>query len=185
MRESTPTTPSLECSGHLGTPATQRTPRRLEPERLGDYFDRLYRAAVGMCGSHADAEDLVQETYSRVLRKPRLLRSHNELGYLLRAMRNVWYTRYAHTARGPRLQPLTESEPALTVAAETVVESQEIIAAVARLPEPYRDVIAAVDFAGLSYRDAARALGVRQGTIMSRLFRARERVAAELGAGKG
>ena len=50
--------------------ATQAPLRELDPATLGDHLDRLYRAAVGLCGSPADAEDLVQETYLQVLRKP-------------------------------------------------------------------------------------------------------------------
>ena len=46
----------------------------LDPARLGDHLDRLYRAAWALCGSREDAEDLVQETYARVLRRPRVLR---------------------------------------------------------------------------------------------------------------
>lgn len=53
-------------------------------------------------------------------------------------------------------------------------------AAIARLPDDFRDVIVAVDVAGLSYKEAAKALRVREGTVMSRLSRARDRVAAEL-----
>ena len=53
--------------------------------------------------------------------------------------------------------------------------------AVAALPDAYRDTVIAVDVAGLSYREAARALRTREGTIMSRLFRARERIASEVG----
>ena len=76
--------------------------RPLDPARLGDHIDRLYRAALGLCGSHADAEDLVQETYVQVLRKPRLLRSDNDLGYLMRVLRNTYYSRYRSEARRPR-----------------------------------------------------------------------------------
>ena len=39
----------------------------LERDALGDHLDRLYRAAWALCGSREDAEDLVQETYTRVL----------------------------------------------------------------------------------------------------------------------
>jgi len=42
--------------------------RTLEPARLGDHLDRLYLAAWALGGSRRDAEDLVQETYARVLR---------------------------------------------------------------------------------------------------------------------
>ena len=62
----------------------------LDPERLGDHLDRLYRAAWALTGSREDAEDLVQETYARVLSRPRLLRNEDDLGYLLRALRNTF-----------------------------------------------------------------------------------------------
>jgi RNA polymerase sigma-70 factor, ECF subfamily len=52
---------------------------------------------------------------------------------------------------------------------------------VAALPESYREAVAAVDLAGLSYREAARALDTREGTIMSRLHRGRAQVAKALG----
>jgi RNA polymerase sigma-70 factor, ECF subfamily len=56
-----------------------------------------------------------------------------------------------------------------------------VLAAVAALPEPYREAVAAVDLAGLSYREAAKALDTREGTIMSRLHRGRAQVAKALG----
>jgi RNA polymerase sigma-70 factor (ECF subfamily) len=158
----------------------------LDPERLGDHLDRLYRTAVGMCGSHADAEDLVQDTCLQVLRRPRRLRSDDDLAYLLGALRNACYSRYRSDARRPRLLDLADHEEAAVgepaSQPQAAVESREVIAAVAALPEPYRDAIAAVDLVGLSYKEAARALGTRQGTIMSRLFRGRARVARTLEA---
>ena len=161
------------------------TLRPLDPARLGDHIDRLYRAAVGLCGSHADAEDLVQETYVQVLRKPRLLRSDDDIGYLMRVLRNTFYSRYRSEARRPRDSPLDEHEelvegrPLAQPAA--MAETAEVIAAVAALPEPYRETVAAVDLAGLSYKEAARALRTREGTVMSRLSRGREQIADALG----
>jgi predicted DNA-binding protein (UPF0251 family) len=60
---------------------------------------------------------------------------------------------------------------------------QEIYAAIARLPEDRRLALVAVDVLGLSYRETARALGVREATITTRLFRAREQVARQLAPG--
>ena len=66
----------------------------LDPDRLGDYIEPMYRAAWALCGSRHDAEDLVQETFLNVLKRPRLLRDGNEIGYLLRALRNTYSSRY-------------------------------------------------------------------------------------------
>jgi RNA polymerase sigma-70 factor, ECF subfamily len=159
--------------------------RPLDPARLGDHIDRLYRAAVGMCGSPADAEDLVQETYVQVLRKPRLLRSDDDLGYLMRVLRNTFYSRYRSEAGRPRDTPLDEHEELAEARPlaqpATAAEAAEVIAAVAALPEPFRETVAAVDLAGLSYKEAARALRTREGTIVSRLSRGREQIADALG----
>ena len=73
----------------------------LDPERLGDHLDQLYRAAWALCGSRHDAEDLVQETLLNVLKRPRLLRDGNEIGYLMRALRNTWASRYRTLAHRP------------------------------------------------------------------------------------
>src|SRR3712207_9423810 len=65
------------------------TPELL-PEVLADHLDRLYRAAWALCGSREDAEDLVQETYARVLAKRRGIESDEAaLGYLLRVLRKT------------------------------------------------------------------------------------------------
>ena len=61
--------PSAGCSASEWRVPEQRL---LDPDSLGDHVDRLYRAAWGLCGSREDAEDLVQETYAKVLAKPRI-----------------------------------------------------------------------------------------------------------------
>src|SRR3989442_9621032 len=63
--------------------------RALDPGRLGDHIDRLYRAAWALCGSREDAEDLVQETFVRVLARPRFLRKEDDVGYLLGAAQHA------------------------------------------------------------------------------------------------
>jgi RNA polymerase sigma-70 factor, ECF subfamily len=165
--------------------ATNETPtRELDPTQLGDHVDRLYRAAVGLCGSHADAEDLVQETFVAVLRRPRMLRSHDDIGYLLRVLRNTFYSRYRMESRRPRAADIGDHEELPerpSAAPEAIAASREVLYAVADLAEPYREAVAAVDLAGLSYREAAHALDTREGTIMSRLHRGRSQVAEALG----
>ena len=139
-----------------------------------------------MCGSADEAEDLVQETCLRVLRKPRLIRSSDDLAYLIGVLRNVYYSRLRDRARksrgarhrGRRRGPRT---PRRRRRSRASVAAHEALAAVAALQPEYRDAVVAVDLAGLSYREAARALGTREGTIMSRLHRGRERVAEALG----
>ena len=75
--------------------------RQLDPEALGDHIDRLYRAAWSLCGSREEAEDLVQETFERILRRPRFLRSEDDLGYLLRVLRNTFFSQRRTAGRRP------------------------------------------------------------------------------------
>ena len=154
--------------------------RALDPTRLGDHLDRLYRAAWALCGSREEAEDLVQETYARVLGRPRLLRNDDDLGYLLSALRNTFLTQKRTESRRLRPDPLPEQ---LDLVADpqarepqAAVEAGELYAAIAALPDDFRDVLVAVDITGLSYKEAARALRIREGTVMSRLYRARRQV---------
>jgi RNA polymerase sigma-70 factor (ECF subfamily) len=63
---------------------------------------------------------------------------------------------------------------------EEAVIAAQVFPAIARLPESFRLAVVAVDVAGLSYREAARALGAPEATITTRLYRARQRVAREL-----
>jgi RNA polymerase sigma-70 factor (ECF subfamily) len=163
---------------------TEHLPRELDAQRLPDHRDRLFRAACAMCASREDAEDLVQETYSRVLRRPRLLSHDDDLGYLMKVLRNTWINSYRARQRRPQTVLLDESvhhiadpggDPGVTVP-----EIRAIYALVSELSAPLRDTLIAVDIVGLSYKQAARALGTRPGTVMSRLHRARSAVAEEL-----
>jgi RNA polymerase sigma-70 factor (ECF subfamily) len=161
--------------------------RPLDPTRIGDHLDRLYRAAWALCGSREEAEDLVQETYARVLGRPRLLRKEDDLGYLLRALRNTFLTQKRSEGRRLRPDPLPDQ---LDVVADpharqpqAAVEVGELYAAIAALPGDYRDVLVAVDITGLAYKEAARALRIPEGTVMSRLYRARQEVVRRVDGG--
>ena len=167
-----------------GTVSVPLAPRQLDPERLGDHFDRLYRAAWALSGSREDAEDLVQETYARVLRKPRLLRSDDDLGYLLRVMRNTYFSAHRAASRRPRTEPLPDQleliEDSTATGPQQALEASELYATIGELPDGFREALVAVDVLGLSYREAANALQVREATITTRIFRARMRLAQAL-----
>jgi len=159
--------------------------RQLDPESLADHVGRLYRAAYGLCGSTQDAEDLVQDTFERVLRRPRFLRNkEHDLAYLMSVMRNTWISN-----RRTRRPDTVGVEPEELAAVATtagdpvvgqVIESGAVYDALAGLTDPLRETVVAVDVLGLSYREAARALGCKEGTIMSRLHRGRSQLAAVL-----
>ncbi len=158
-----------------------RASRTLDPEHLGDHLDRLYRAAWGLCGSREDAEDLVQETYARVLRKPRMLRSDDDLGYLLRVLRNTFFSSQRTARRRLQPTPLPDDldlvEDRSAVGPQEALEASELYTLISELPESFREALVAVDLLGLSYREAARALHVREATITTRLHRGRLRLA--------
>ncbi len=158
--------------------------RQLDPQTLGDHIDRLYRAAWGLCGSREEAEDLVQETFARVLRKPRILRSEDDIGYLLRVLRNTFFSQRRTAARRPRTTPFPDDldivEDRSAVQPEARIASAELYGAISELPDDFRDALIAIDLVGLSYREAARALNVREATITTRLHRARQRLAGVL-----
>ena len=153
--------------------------RQLDPQALGDHIDRLYRAARALCGSREEAEDLVQETFARVLRRPRTLRAEDDSGYLLQALRNTFVsTRRAASRRPQTCRDQVQSiEDRHAPRPEASVEAAEVYAAISVLPDAFRDALVAIDVVGLSYREAARRFGVREATITTRLYRARQRVA--------
>ncbi len=162
-------------------------PRPLDPDRLVDHVDRLYRAAWGLCGSREDAEDLVQETYVRVLAKPRMLRDPDELGYLMRVLRNTFVSRHRAASRRIDARAMPEGrEPVdegIAGRPHDMTETREVFTAIAALPPDFRDALVAVDLAGLSYAEAGKLLGAKEATITSRLHRARRQAAAALRAG--
>jgi RNA polymerase sigma-70 factor (ECF subfamily) len=158
--------------------------RTLDPQSLTQHVDRMYRAAWALCGRREDAEDLVQETFARVLARPRVVRGEDEAYYLMRALRNTFYTSRRTASRRPRtgtaLEDVAAADPRPTHRPERAIEVQELYATIALLPEDFRLALVAVDVLGLSYREAARALKAREATITTRLYRARKLIARAL-----
>jgi RNA polymerase sigma-70 factor (ECF subfamily) len=160
---------------------------RLDPDRLPQHLDRLFRAAWALCGSPTEAEDLVQETCARVLARPRLLRGDDELAYLVRVLHNTFVSGRRAASRRPLSEPLEKVpdpvDERTATRPEHAAEARLVYGAIAELRHEYKDVLVAVDLVGLTYREAARALGLPEGTVMSRLFRARKQITAALASG--
>jgi RNA polymerase sigma-70 factor (ECF subfamily) len=157
------------------------TERQLDPAALVIHSDRLYRAAWRLCGSREGAEDLVQETFLQVLRRPRFLSSDEDVGYLLQTMRNTFFNDCRAAARRPRIAELPGGSDIVDASGwanpEARIEAAALYEAIATLPDYFRDAVIAVDVFGFSYGEAARALDVREGTLATRVHRGRQRLA--------
>lgn len=152
----------------------------------------LVRVARSITTRRVDAEDLVQDTLLRAYRGLDGFDGRHPRAWLLTILRN------AHVNRTRRRRPvlLDDAEAAMEAAAEVggardqdpeaVVVDKWFDVAVAdafeQLPERYRQVVRLVDIEGLSYKETAAALGLPEGTIMSRLHRARARMRSRLDA---
>ncbi|MGH9166153.1 MAG: sigma-70 family RNA polymerase sigma factor [Acidimicrobiales bacterium] len=148
----------------------------------------LLRVATAMTRRLVDAEDLVQDTLLRAYRGIDGFDGASPRAWLLTIMRN------AESNRTRRRRPglLTHPDEAARMAVaedhqpENMVMGRSFDAVVAdaldRLPARLRDVVQLVDLDGLSYAEAAAALAVPVGTVMSRLHRARGRIRVRLAA---
>lgn len=172
---------SSDPNGLVAGPTRHPGARLLDPDTLGDHVDRLYRAARALCASREEAEDLVQETFARVLRKPRWLHSDDDIGYLLRVLRNTFVSARRSAARRPHastpLDAVMWKEELSTPPPDARLDYAALYEAIGLLPDAFRDALIAVDVMGLSYGEASRALRVREGTVTTRLHRGRQRVA--------
>jgi len=156
-------------------------PHELNPETLPIHIDSLRRAARGMTRSHHDAEDLVQDTLVNVLARPRRVGPAGAGPYLHQALRNTHVSRLRNRDRRPVLAPLEPEDSRLVAPAAgepvEILHRREVLAQIHQLPIAQREVIAAVDVAGFGYGEAAAALDIPIGTVMSRLHRGRARLA--------
>lgn len=149
----------------------------------------LLRVARGMTGQQADAEDLVQDTLLRAWRSISTFDGQHPRAWLLTILRNT------HINRNRRQRPVLLDDPDVTLerhrsTTEQMPSAEDLVvdrtfdaaveAAVADLPEAFREVLVLVDVNGLSYAAAAQVLGVPEGTVMSRLHRARKRIRLSL-----
>lgn len=152
----------------------------------------LLRVALTLTAQPADAEDLVQDTLIRAYRAIDRFDGRHPRAWLLTIMRRAEMNR--HRRRRPHLLDDPDADldrlavgpagPASTPEEVVVGETfNEVVdAALTALPDKHQRVVRLVDVEGLSYTEAARVLDVPEGTVMSRLHRARKRIRARLTA---
>ena len=142
---------------------------------------RLRRYARALAGDRPRADDLVQDTLERAITKWSLWRPGTDLrAWMFTIMHNVFINQVRRAARDATpTDPsvLAEMDTADGSVADTLVQINGIERALARLPEEQRVVLLLVSLEGLSYDEVAHTLGVPVGTVMSRLSRARARLA--------
>jgi RNA polymerase sigma-70 factor (ECF subfamily) len=150
----------------------------------------LLRVARTLTAQPADAEDLVQDTLLRAYRAIDRFDGEHPRAWLLTIMRRAEINR--HRRRRPHLLDDPDTDLDRLTAADTVASPEEAIvgedfdeavgAALADLSDKHQQVVRLVDIGGLTYAEAAEVLGVPEGTVMSRLHRARKRIRAQLAA---
>jgi RNA polymerase sigma-70 factor (ECF subfamily) len=146
--------------------------------QLIQHVPRLRRYARALTGERAAADDLVQDTLERALNKFHLWRHGSDLrAWLFTVMHNI-YVNQVRARAADRLDFSGEElrVPALQATAIERLEMRDIESALRRLPEDQRAVVLLVGLEQFSYEEAARALRIPVGTVMSRLARGRERL---------
>ena len=155
------------------------------------YLDALYRTALRMTRSEADAEDLVQETYIKALRfREQFTPGTNLKAWLFRILTNTFINTYRRRQTQPefteledvdefslykRMSDLKTSSSAGNPETEFLdgLVDSEVKDALTELPEKFRSVVL-LDVEGFSYKEIAEMLDIPIGTVMSRLHRGRK-----------
>ena len=155
------------------------------------HLDALYRTALRMTRSEADAEDLVQETYIRAFRfRDQFTLGTNMKAWLFRILTNTFINTYRRKTAQPEVTDLdgidefslyrrmaddraasTSPDPEAELL-NSVVDS-EVTDALEELPEKFRTTVL-LDVEGFSYKEIAEMLSIPIGTVMSRLHRGRK-----------
>jgi RNA polymerase sigma-70 factor, ECF subfamily len=142
-------------------------------ENLAGLIPSLRRLARALTHDRDTADDLVQETLARALTHENLWRGGSLKAWVVTILLNQHRNRQRALSRRGRTDPLNESRIAGGLPASTDVELKAIERGLALLPDEQREVLLLVALEGLTYKEAADALGIPIGTVMSRISRAR------------
>ena len=149
-----------------------------------DHGRFLYNVAFRLAGNDVDAQDLVQEALIRVRKGLESYEPGSLEGWLARIVTNVFLDEVRRRRRRPTEAYPSDPDLVLppTPGADEVTEtlSDDIQAALARLPEDFRVAVVLCDVADLSYEQISESLGVPVGTVRSRLHRGRRLLRAAL-----
>jgi RNA polymerase sigma factor (sigma-70 family) len=161
-------------------------PRSFE-EVVLPHLDAAFNYARWLTKNEADAEDVVQDAYVRALRFFSSLRGEDARAWLFTIVRNTWYGRFPRRAGSPVMTVADEDaddqadaglDPEARLIQQQTVE--QVRRALETLPTDFREVLVLRELEGLSYKEIAAIVGIPLGTVMSRLARARERLAGVL-----
>jgi RNA polymerase sigma-70 factor (ECF subfamily) len=155
---------------------------------LIEHLPRMRRFAIGLSRSPDVADDLVQAACERVLAAARDgdgADLGNPESYLFRVIRNLWYDRLRRQRTRGEEVDADDVVDLVALHADREPERRLLLARVAgivdALPPDQRELLLLVCVEEVSYRDAAEILGIPIGTVMSRLARARRRIADATG----
>lgn len=164
---------------------------RFEGEAL-PHLRAVFNVAWRLTRREDAARDLTQEAFLRAFRKfDSFASGTNCRAWLFTITYSVFVNRYRRQQREPQIMTVDDQDSGLeqravspesrqvTTPARAAAEA-DVEAALAELPEEYRVAIILVDVEELSYEDAAAVLACPVGTVRSRLFRARKRLAITL-----
>jgi len=145
-------------------------------ESFENIIPMLRRFAYSLTGSNADADDLVQATFEKILSKG-LPDDVEILKWAFKVCRNVWIDEYRSLKVRQNATQAPELQEQAVVEQQKQYESQELLttvhSAMNTLPHEQRSILSLVALQGMAYKDVAAILEIPIGTVMSRLSRAR------------
>ncbi|MFI8693419.1 RNA polymerase sigma factor SigE [Dietzia maris] len=157
-------------------------------ELVAQHGDRVYRLAYRLCGNAHDAEDITQEAFIRVFRSLDRYKPGTFEGWMHRIVTNLFLdsARRRGRIRFEALPEDAERVPGRERSPEQVISEETfdpvLQTALANLSPEYRAAVVLSDIEDLSYEEVGRILGVKMGTVRSRIHRGRAALRAELEA---
>ncbi|MHA2788663.1 RNA polymerase sigma factor SigE [Corynebacterium sp. S7] len=157
-------------------------------ELVAEHADSVYRLAFRLSGNQHDAEDLTQETFMRVFRSLKKYQPGTFEGWLHRITTNLFLDMVRHRSK-IRMEALPEDYervPGTDMTPEQAYNVSNLDPALQRaldeLSPDFRVAVVLCDVVGMTYEEIAETLGVKMGTVRSRIHRGRSQLRASLEA---